>query len=206
MCAATAGPGFVDLDPDPFRQLEEWLLDARRSTLREPSAMALATVGPEGDPQVRMVLLRGLDERGGLTFYSNYESEKGVALARHPRAALCLYWDSLERQVRVTGDVERLDRQVSAAYFAARPLGSRIAAWASAQSRPIADRVALETRYREAAERFATDDVPLPAQWGGYRVIPTSFEFWQGRADRLHDRLRYTRAADGGWQRQRLMP
>lgn len=206
MCAATAGPGFVDLDPDPFRQLEEWLLDARRSTLREPSAMALATVGTEGDPQVRMVLLRGLDERGGLTFYSNYESEKGVALARHPRAALCLYWDPLERQVRVTGDVERLDRQVSAAYFAARPLGSRIAAWASAQSRPIADRVALETRYREAAERFATDDVPLPAQWGGYRVILTSFEFWQGRADRLHDRLRYTRAADGGWQRQRLMP
>ena len=197
--------GFDDLDPDPRQQLQAWLDDARRTGLREPGAMALSTVGPDGVPQVRMVLLRGLDERG-LTFFTNYESEKGIALSAHPVAAACFYWDPLERQVRVTGPVARLERDASDDYFASRPIGSRIAAWASDQSRPIADRASLEERYSAALERFAGGDVPLPPYWGGYRLIPNVYEFWHGRADRLHDRLRYTRTSGGGWQRRRLMP
>jgi len=197
--------GFDDLDPDPRQQLQAWLDDARRTGLREPGAMALSTVGPDGVPQVRMVLLRGLDERG-LTFFTNYESEKGIALSAHPVAAACFYWDPLERQVRVTGPVARLERDASDDYFASRPIGSRIAAWASDQSRPIADRASLEERYSAALERFAGGDVPIPPYWGGYRLIPNVYEFWHGRADRLHDRLRYTRTNGGGWQRRRLMP
>lgn len=194
----------MELDPDPFAQLTAWLEEARSTHLREPTAMALATVSAEGEPQVRMVLLRGWEERA-LTFYSNHESDKGKALEAHPRAAICLYWDPLERQVRVSGRVERLDREGSEAYFAARPVGSRIAAWASDQSRPINDRATLEQRVADVRARFPTDDIPLPPFWGGYRLLPTAFEFWQGRPDRLHDRLRYTRT-DEGWQQQRLMP
>ncbi|MBA2488057.1 MAG: pyridoxamine 5'-phosphate oxidase [Chloroflexi bacterium] len=197
--------GFLDLDADPVHQLEAWLAEATQTELREPSAMALATIGAEGDPQVRMVLLRGLDEHG-LVFYTDRRSEKGQALGAHPRAAVVLHWEPLERQVRARGTVIPMDAGASAAYFAHRPLGSRIAAWASEQSQPIADRAALEARYAATERRFASGDVPLPEHWGGYRIVPDRFEFWHGRADRLHDRLRYTPRPEGGWDRQRLMP
>ncbi len=198
------------LDADPLRQLSVWLDEAAQAGLREPSAMALATVGRDGDPQVRMVLLRGLDERG-LVFYTNLESDKGIALAAHPRGAVCFYWDPLGRQVRVSGAVEPISREESAAYFATRPVGSRRAAWASDQSRAIGDRAALEARFAEAERRFATggvahEEIPLPPFWGGYRIRPERCEFWIGRPDRLHDRILYTLEPDGGWQRRRLMP
>ena len=200
------------LDADPIRQLGVWLDEAAQAGLREPSAMALATVGRDGDPQVRMVLLRGLDERG-LVFYTNLRSDKGIALAAHPRGAVCFYWDPLGRQVRVSGAVEPISRQESAAYFATRPVGSRRAAWASDQSRPIADRAALEARFAEVERRFAAggvapgvEEIPLPPFWGGYRIRPERCEFWIGRPDRLHDRILYTLEPDGTWQRRRLMP
>jgi pyridoxamine 5'-phosphate oxidase len=197
--------GFDDLDPDPLRQLQRWLEDAAGTVLREPCAMSLATVGADGDPQVRVVLLREVDAQG-LTFYTNRESEKGRALRAHPQAAAVLFWDPLERQVRVTGPVTELDRAASAAYFADRPRGSQVAAWASQQSRPIADRPALEDRFAQASARLAEGAIALPPFWGGYRIRPVRFEFWQGRPDRLHDRLRYTPDGHGGWHRQRLMP
>jgi pyridoxamine 5'-phosphate oxidase len=197
--------GFLDLDPDPLRQFGAWLSDAQASSLAEPAAMALATVDASGGPQVRMVLLRGFDERG-FRFYTNYDSPKGRDVAATPRAALCFFWDPLARQVRVVGTVERADAAESDAYFASRGRGSRIAAWASEQSRPIVDRSTLEARYEEAAARFAGAEVPRPPGWGGFRVVPSSYEFWAGRRDRLHDRMRYTLAADGGWRRERLQP
>jgi pyridoxamine 5'-phosphate oxidase len=200
----TAGSDW-SLDPDPLRQLEAWVSDALTSGLREPSAMALATASASGEPSVRMVLLRGTDERG-LRFYTNYGSQKGRDLTARARAAAVLYWDPLERQVRVTGHVERLTADESQAYFDSRARGSRIAAWASAQSRPIPDRATLDAAYAAADTRFPTDDIPLPPEWGGYRLTPDSYEFWQGRPNRLHDRLRYTLAPDGGWTTERLAP
>lgn len=196
---------FDDLDPDPLRQLQLWLEDAGGTGLREPYAMSLATVGPDGEPQVRVVLLRAVESRG-LAFYTNRESEKGRALAAHPQAAAVLFWDPLERQVRVTGPVAELDRAESATYFAGRPRGSQVAAWASEQSRPVADRAALEDRFLAASARFAQGPVPLPPFWGGYLIAPVRYEFWQGRTDRLHDRLQYTPDGHGGWDRKRLMP
>lgn len=197
--------GFDDLDPDPLLQLKRWLEDAAGTGLREPYAMSLATVGLDGEPHVRVVLLRAVDEHG-LTFYTNRASEKGRALEAHPRAAAVLFWDPLERQVRVSGPVTELDRAASAAYFASRPRGSHVAAWASEQSRPITDRAALEDRFAMAEARFEGSSLPLPPHWGGYLIRPDRYEFWQGRPDRLHDRLRYTPDGHGGWQRQRLMP
>lgn len=200
-----------ELDPDPLLQLQRWLDEAAGPGLREPAAMALATVAADGAPQVRMVLLRGLDERG-LVFFTNLESAKGAALAANPRAAAAFYWDLLGRQVRVSGNVGLVSREESAAYFATRPPGSQLAAWASDQSRPIADRGALEARFAGASDRFVSRDtgmlgpIPVPPFWGGFRIRPDLYEFWIGRADRLHDRILYTRAADGGWQMQRLMP
>ncbi len=199
------GSGFDDLDPDPLIQLQRWLGDATQSGLREPYAMSLATISPDGDPQVRVVLLRGIDP-SGLTFYTDRGSEKGRALGAHPVAAAVFHWDPLARQVRLTGSVTELERHESAAYFSGRPRGSQVAAWASEQSRPIADRSALEERFMAASARFEAGDVPLPSSWGGYRIRPARYEFWQGRADRLHDRLQYTPDGHGGWQRQRLMP
>ena len=193
------------LDPDPWRQLEAWLADARASSLREPSAMALATVSADGEPSVRMVLLRGVAE-DGLRFYTNYASRKGSDLAADPRAAAVIYWDPLERQVRIAGRVERLSTAESLAYFSSRARGSRIAAWASDQSRPVADRHALEAAYAAADARFPGEDVPLPPEWGGYRLVPDSYEFWRGRPNRLHDRMCYTRQADGSWSTERLSP
>jgi pyridoxamine 5'-phosphate oxidase len=197
--------GFLDLDPDPLRQFLAWLAEAQATGLREPTAMTLATADAEGRPSARVVLMRGHDERGFM-FYTNYESRKGHDLAVNPRAALVFYWDPLGRQVRIEGDVRRLDRADSDAYFRSRPRGSRIAAWASAQSRAIASRASLETAFEEAALRFPGEEVPLPPYWGGYIVAPEAYEFWEGRPDRLHDRLRYTRGPDGSWRRVRLSP
>jgi len=193
------------LDPDPLAVLGAWLGEAREAGLHEPEAAALATATAEGVPSVRTVLVRGLDENG-LRFYTNYESRKAGELALNPVAALVFHWPPpLERQVRVEGPVERLDEASSLEYFASRPRGSRIGAWASPQSTPVADRDELDQRYRETEERFEGGDIPLPPHWGGYRLVPLAMELWQGRPNRFHDRARYTRT-DLVWSRVRLAP
>jgi pyridoxamine 5'-phosphate oxidase len=198
--------GFIDLDPDPFRQLDAWLSEAEAAgSIREPTAMAVASVGEDGWPSVRMVLLRGYDERG-LCFFTNFESQKGRELSAQPRAAAVIYWDPLMRQVRVVGAVEPAGDGESDAYHASRARGSQIAAWASDQSRPIHDRVELEGRYADAVARFGDEPIRRPPYWGGFRIVPQRFEFWQGRENRLHDRLVYERQADDTWKRGRLMP
>jgi pyridoxamine 5'-phosphate oxidase len=194
-----------DVDPDPLRQFAVWYEDARRADLRLPEAVALATAALGGAPSVRMVLLKGFDERG-FVFYSGYESRKGRELEENPRGALCFYWDPLGRQVRIEGAVEPVAQAESEAYFRTRPRGSQISAWASAQSQPTASRSALEAAAREVEDRFEGRDVPLPARWGGYRLVPETYEFWQHRDDRLHDRLLYRRAASGAWTLSRLAP
>lgn len=168
-----------------------------------PEAMALATATPDGRPSVRMVLLKSADEHG-FAFFTNYESRKGGELAANPHAALLFHWQPLGRQIRVEGGVERLPTEESDAYFRTRPLGSRHAAWASPQSRPLDSRAELEELNADAAERFG-EDVPLPPHWGGFRLQPEAYEFWQHRDDRLHDRIRYQRE-NGGWRRRRLGP
>ena len=192
-----------DLDPDPLRQFGRWFEDARGTALTAPEAMALATATPEGRPSVRMVLLKSANERG-FTFHTNYESRKGDELIANPRAALLFHWQPLGRQVRVEGRVERVASEESEAYFRTRPLGSRLAAWASPQSRPLADRAELDRLYAEAQERFS-EDVPLPPTWGGFRLVADAYEFWQHGDDRLHDRIRYERDGDG-WAKTRLAP
>jgi pyridoxamine 5'-phosphate oxidase len=195
-----------DLDPNPIRQLERWLADARDARIAEPLAMTVATASAEGHPSARILLLRGLDERG-FVFYTNYDSRKGLDLAANPRAALVFHWDVLGRQVRIDGRVERISRGESEEYFASRPAGSRIAAWASEQSRSVAGgRPELEARFRDETARFAGEEqIPLPPFWGGYRVIPDWIEFWHSRENRLHDRLRYRRTTSG-WMVERLAP
>jgi pyridoxamine 5'-phosphate oxidase len=170
----------------------------------EPNAMQLATVDADGNPSVRTVLVKGFDE-SGLVFFTNYDSAKGNDLVAHPYAAVVFAWLAQERQVRLSGSVQRVDRADTDAYFASRPLGSQLGAWASAQSRVIDGRDVLEDALRDVTERFAGGAVPTPPQWGGYRLAPDSVEFWQGRADRLHDRLRFRRH-DGGWLLERLAP
>jgi pyridoxamine 5'-phosphate oxidase len=193
-----------DLDADPLRQFERWFADAREAGEAVPEAMALATASAEGRPSARMVLLKRADD-GGFGFHTNYESRKGVELAENPYAALLFHWRPLGRQVRIEGRVERVSAEESEAYFQTRPHASRIAAWASPQSRPLADRSELERLYTEAASRFPEDDVALPPHWGGYRLVPDAYEFWEHGDDRLHDRVRYER--DGaGWSRTRLAP
>jgi pyridoxamine 5'-phosphate oxidase len=199
-----AGLSEGDLAPDPIEQLRAWLDQARDAYPEEFTSMTLATADREGRPSARVVLLKGLDERG-LVFYTNYESRKGRELADNPRAALVFYWAGLDRQVRIEGTVERTSREESEAYFLSRPPGSRLGAWASPQSRPVPGREDLERRLREADERFG-GEVPLPEAWGGYRVRPETVEFWQGRPSRLHDRLRYSLQPDGGWRIERLAP
>lgn len=194
----------TDLADDPLEQLAAWFAEALAAAVAVPETMTLATATPDGVPSARMVLLKGLDERG-LSFFTHRESRKGGELEANPRAALVLYWQPQGRQVRVEGRVERLPDAESAAYFASRPRGSRLAAWASPQSRPVADRGELERRYAEAEARFPGADVPLPPSWGGYRVVPEAVEFWQHDDHRLHDRIRYARAGDG-WTRERLGP
>jgi|SRR4051812_17159927 pyridoxamine 5'-phosphate oxidase len=191
-------------DPDPIRQLGRWLEDAAAARVTEPNAMTLATATPDGSPSARMVLLKGIDERG-LVFYTNYGSRKGAELDANPRAALVLYWALLERQVRVEGRVERVSREESAAYFASRPRGSRLGALASPQSAVVAGREVLEARLAEL-EAAHPGAVPLPEQWGGYLVVPEVVELWQGRPNRLHDRLRYQADGRGGWRMERLAP
>jgi pyridoxamine 5'-phosphate oxidase len=199
--------GFIDLDPDPLRQFEAWLTEAQAAgSMREPNAMAVASIGEDGWPSVRMVLLRGYDTRG-FCFFTNFESQKGRELGALARAAAVFYWDPLMRQVRVVGSVGRVSDEESDASHASRARGSQIAAWASDQSQPIADRAALEIRYAEAAARFGEEEpVPRPPYWGGFRLEPQRIEFWQGRENRLHDRLLYERQEDGSWKRRRLMP
>jgi pyridoxamine 5'-phosphate oxidase len=193
-----------DLDPEPLRQFEQWFAEAREAGLAAPEAMALATATAGGRPSVRMVLLKGADERG-FDFYTNYESRKGGELEANAHAALLFHWQPLGRQVRIEGQVARIPKEESEAYFRTRPLESRLAAWASPQSRPLGSRDELERLYAEAVTRFRTDEVPLPPNWGGFRLEPDSYEFWQHGDDRLHDRVRYERV-DGGWALVRLAP
>jgi pyridoxamine 5'-phosphate oxidase len=200
-----AGLVEADVDPDPMVQFGRWFDDAEAADLVEPSAMTLATATAEGVPSARMVLLRGVDQRG-FVFYTNYESRKAAELAANPRAALVFWWGELQRQIRVEGPVERTSQQESAAYFRTRPLGSRLSAWASPQSRVIPGRAVLDQRVAELAAGHPDGDIPLPPFWGGYRLVPEVVELWQGRPNRLHDRLRYTRSADGRWRLERLAP
>ena len=193
----------LDLDPDPLRQFERWLAAACEAGVPVPEAMTLATATAAGRPAARMVLLKGADERG-FSFHTNYESRKGRELAENPHAALLFHWQSLGRQLRVEGPVERMSADESETYFRTRPFRSRLAAWSSPQSRPLTDRAELERLYAGAAQRHP-DDVPLPPHWGGYRLRPDAYEFWQHGDDRLHDRIRYERDA-AGWSRIRLAP
>jgi pyridoxamine 5'-phosphate oxidase len=193
-----------DADSDPLRQFGDWFEQAARAGVRMPEAAAVATASADGAPSARMVLVKGFDERG-FTFFSNYESRKGTELAENPRAALLFYWDPMGKQVRIEGPVERTSAQESAEYVRTRPRGSQLSALASPQSRPVAGRDVLERRVAELESRHPGDELPVPRWWGGYRLVPQSFEFWQHRDDRLHDRLRYTRR-DGEWTIERLAP
>jgi pyridoxamine 5'-phosphate oxidase len=199
-------PGLREADAslDPLAQFRTWLAQAEAAALPLPEAMTLATATPDGKPSARMVLLRGLDERG-FVFFTNYQSRKGNELAINPRAALVFYWPELDRQVRVEGLVEQVSSAESDAYFRTRPRGSRLGAWASPQSEVIPARAFLEDQARQAAERFPNEEVPRPPHWGGLRVLPDVIEFWQGQPDRLHDRLRYRREGSA-WVRERLAP
>ena len=195
--------------PDPFHQFEHWFAEAIESDLREPNAMMLATAAADGTPSARVVLLKEFDQRG-FTFFTNYVSRKGRELADRPRAALLFFWPDLERQVRIEGAVIQLDRAESTVYFSSRPRSSQLGAWASPQSEPIAGREALAARFVEVDAQYdvANGPVPCPPHWGGYRVVPDAFEFWQGRASRLHDRIRYrrTREHTDAWTIDRLAP
>ncbi len=194
----------TELDPDPIGQFHRWFEEATLCEVPEPNAMTLATASAAGQPSARIVLLRGYDARG-FVFFSNYDSRKGKDLRVNPQAALVFHWHDLERQVRIEGMVERTAPAESDAYFLGRPAGSRLGAWASRQSEVIAGREVLEQRVRDLELEFADGPIPRPENWGGYRLVPSVLEFWQGRPSRLHDRLRYTRAA-GRWVIDRLSP
>jgi pyridoxamine 5'-phosphate oxidase len=194
----------ADAQDDPIQQFSLWFGEALKSELLDVNAMTLATASADGSPSARIVLLKGFDE-SGFVFFTNYDSAKARDLDGNPRAALLLFWAELERQVRVTGRVMKTSAEESEKYFQSRPFESQIGAWASAQSRPIADRAALEARYTALAAKYARGPVPHPPFWGGYRVAPEVIEFWQGRKSRLHDRLLYTRQ-DARWVRSRLAP
>jgi pyridoxamine 5'-phosphate oxidase len=194
-----------DLNPDPFGQFHNWFQDAHDAGIPDANAMILATATADGMPSARTVLLKGLDETG-LVFFSNYESHKGRELAENPRAAAVFYWQQLGRQVRVHGRVERVSEEESFAYFSSRHRGSRLGAWASRQSEPLDSRQELLERVQELDARYPGEDVPLPPHWGGYRILPDMFEFWESRQSRLHDRFRFTRNDDGSWDIQRLQP
>jgi pyridoxamine 5'-phosphate oxidase len=193
-----------DAASDPFELFTRWFDEAVAAAIPEPNAMTLATVDDAGRPAARIVLMKGIDARG-VVFHTNYDSRKGRDLAGNPRAALLFFWVDLERQVRIDGTAERVSAGDSDAYFAARPRGSQISAWASPQSAPVTDRAWLEARFAECEARFASGAVPRPPNWGGVRVVPDRFEFWQGRTSRLHDRLVWSRQGDG-WTIGRLAP
>lgn len=194
-----------DLLPDPIALVARWFSEAQAAGIPQPDAMTLATATPDGRPSARVVLLKGVDERG-FAFFTNYESRKARELDANPRAALVLLWNELQRQVRVTGSVARVGADESDAYFATRPRGSQLGAWASQQSRPLPDRGELDERWAALDARYGGQPVPRPPHWGGYRLDPDEVEVWQGRANRLHDRFAYVRGAGGGWQRTRLQP
>jgi pyridoxamine 5'-phosphate oxidase len=199
-----AGLDRADMKPDPLLQFHQWFEETLAADLHEPNAMIVATATPDGRPSARTVLLKGYDERG-FVFYTNYEGRKAGELDANPACALLFYWGELERQVRIEGRATRLSDSESDAYFASRPRGSRLGAWASEQSRPVEDRSVLEERVRELEARYEGREIPRPPFWGGYRVEPEVVEFWQGRESRLHDRLVYGRTGDG-WQIERLQP
>jgi pyridoxamine 5'-phosphate oxidase len=195
----------ADVRPDPIEQFGAWFDEARAANVPEPNAMSLATVDAGGRPSARIVLLKDFDPRG-FTFHTNYHSRKGRELKANPRAALCFFWQPLERQVRVEGTVERIDVADSEAYFRSRPRLAQIGAWVSQQSAPIASRADLERLNDQLTKQFEGGDVPRPEHWGGFRLMPDAVEFWQGRPSRLHDRILYTRQPDSTWTRQRLSP
>ena len=202
---STQGLRRADLHPNPFEQFNAWFAAALAANIREANAMSLATATSDGKPTVRTVLLKAFDQRG-CVFFTNYYSEKGDQLNANPHAELCFYWSPLERQVRIRGPVEKTSREDSAAYFHSRPLGSQLGAWVSKQSEVVDARQVLDARLEAMKERYHAGDIPLPPHWGGYRLAPDRFEFWQGRPNRLHDRFRYAHHADGKWVIDRLAP
>ncbi len=193
------------LDPNPMVQFQKWFSEARAVAIHEPNAMTLATAGNDGQPSARIVLLKEVAE-DSFVFYTNYRSRKGRELAGNPRAALVFYWPELGRQVRITGRVKKTKQAAAERYFQTRPRGAQSGAWASRQSSIIADRESLERRVQKLEAKFAGKTIPLPPAWGGYRLCPDSIEFWQGRLNRLHDRLRYTKETRGRWKIERLAP
>jgi pyridoxamine 5'-phosphate oxidase len=192
-------------DHQPLEHVRRWYDEAVAAGLPEPNAMALATASPDAMPSVRIVLLKGIDDRG-IQFFTNYGSRKGRELDANPRAAVTLYWQPLQRAVRMEGEVERLTEEESDAYFASRGRGSRLGAWASRQGTPIPGREELDRALEDAEARFPGEDVDRPEYWGGYRLVPSAVELWQGRPNRLHDRVHFLRAADGSWRSERLSP
>ncbi|WP_406695527.1 pyridoxamine 5'-phosphate oxidase [Singulisphaera sp. Ch08] len=195
-----------DIDPDPIRQFHAWFDAALAAQVYEPNAMSLATATPDGHPSVRIVLLKGVDSRG-FTFHTCYDGRKGRELDANPHAAVVLFWPTLERQVRIEGRVERVSGEESDAYFQSRPLESQLGAWASPQSEVVSSRATFEDRMEEVRARYADGKtIPRPSNWGGYRIVPHTLEFWQGRPSRLHDRVRYSRDATGDWKVERLAP
>jgi pyridoxamine 5'-phosphate oxidase len=202
---ARAGLHERDVDPSPLVQLERWLAEAIAAEHPEPTAMTLATATSDGEPQARVVLLKGIDDRG-LVFFTSYASNKGQQLEANPRASACLFWVLLERQVRVTGSVAKVTRAETEAYFRSRPRESQLGAWASHQSAVLTGREELEARLAEVRARYGEGEIPCPPHWGGYRLVLERMELWQGRPSRLHDRLRYTRIGEGSWRIERLSP
>ncbi len=199
----------ADLEDSPFDQFQKWFTQAKAAGIKEPNAMTLATASTGGEPAARVVLLKGLNAASGFAFFTNYASAKAGHLDTNPRATLVFYWDRLDRQVRITGAVRKLDPDANDAYFKDRPRGSQLGAWASPQSSVIPDRATLEQSYADAEQRFAGGDVHRPDGWGGYVVVPETIEFWQGQPSRLHDRLRYVRDGEGAattWRVERLAP
>ncbi len=200
-------PGLTrkNVDPNPFKQFEQWFQAAVEAEPILPEAVSLATATQEGRLSSRMVLLKDFDERG-FVFYTNYESRKGIELAENPSAALVFYWRQLERQICITGTVSKVSRKESEAYFRTRPRGSQIGALTSSQSQVVASREVLERRFKQLMAEYEGGEIPLPSYWGGYRLSPATIEFWQGRSDRLHDRFLYKRQSGGPWQLERLSP
>lgn len=195
----------TEIDLNPFIQFKKWFDQALAAQLPEPNAMTIATAMPDGKPSARMVLLKDFDERG-FVFFTNYNSRKGQELAENPQAALVFWWAELERQVRISGHVEKVSENESDNYFHSRPPNSRLGAWVSNQSEVIESREVLEQRMQEFQSKYENQEIPRPTHWGGLRVIPAEIEFWQGRSSRLHDRLLYTRLDDGSWKIERLSP
>jgi pyridoxamine 5'-phosphate oxidase len=195
----------TDVHPNPFEQFKTWFDQAVAAQLPEPNAMTIATVTADGKPSARIVLLKDYDERG-FVFYTNYKSHKGQQLVENPWGAIAFWWAELERQVRIEGRVEKVSPAESDAYFHSRPKGSQLGAWASNQSQVIESREVLEQQLQKLKEEYDNKEVPRPPHWGGFRVIPSEIEFWQGRPNRLHDRLLYRRGEDGSWKIQRLSP